>query len=146
MRLRTILLTACAMLLTLIAGSITTMLTAQEASTSAVDDEASAAADANESHRRLPPYFSDLVTPGQRTKIYSIQDRYEAQIEELKEQLRKVVAQRDAEVEAVLEPEQRELLTSIKQQSQRLREARAKAAAKLKEKLPEDATGASVGN
>lgn len=143
MRLRTILFTSLALLLSGLIWSLNSNLPAQDSATETTTDTTPADDD---SHRRLPAYYNDLVTPGQRARIYQIQDEYETQIEQLKQQLREVVSQRDAEVEAVLEPEQRELLTEVKEQSRRLREARAKAAARLRERLPEEESDESLGN
>jgi Spy/CpxP family protein refolding chaperone len=143
MTLRTTLFACLALLLCCFVCSFAASIIAQDASPAEADDPANSD---DATHRRLPPYYNDLVTPGQRARIYKIQDDYESQIEELKKQLREVVAQRDAEVEAVLEPEQRELLTQVKEQSRLLREARAKAAAKLKERLPEDEASEVAGD
>jgi hypothetical protein len=45
---------------------------------------------------------------------YDIQDRYEAQVKELQEQIKALLAKRDAEIDEVLNPEQRELLKQLK--------------------------------
>ena len=133
MKLRTILLASVAVFLALTAWSFTNQITAQDDAS-----QSSGEAEENQTHRRLPTYYGDLVTPGQREKIYGIQDKYQERIEELERQLQEVIAERDAEIESVLEPEQRELLTVIRDQARLLREARAKAAARLKETLPEE--------
>jgi Spy/CpxP family protein refolding chaperone len=140
MKLRHALFATLALLLCGLIGSFATSITAQDTASddATTNAPAAAATDDDDSHRRLPAYYNDLVTPGQRKQIYSIQDRYEDQIEELKRQLREVVTKRDAEVLAVLQPEQRDLLDVVKEQSRMLREARAKAAARLKEQLPDD--------
>jgi len=55
---------------------------------------------------RLPMYYSAVVSPQQREQIYAIQAKYAPQIEELEKQFEALKKQRDAEVEAVLAPEQ----------------------------------------
>ncbi len=56
---------------------------------------------------RLPAYYSRVVTAKQRDEIYSIQARYNEQIQKLQQQLETLVAQRNADVEKVLSAEQR---------------------------------------
>ena len=136
MKLRITWFVCLAAVVTCVVWSTANRLPAQEAQGEAVAEAASAAEESDDSHRRLPTYFSDLVTPGQRARIYAIQDRYEPKLEELKQLMRELVAERDAEVESVLEPEQKKLLSVVKEQARMLREARAKAAARLQEKLP----------
>ena len=55
---------------------------------------------------RLPMYYGDVVSQKQREQIYGIQAKYADQIEQLQKQLDELKASRDAEVEAVLTPEQ----------------------------------------
>lgn len=55
---------------------------------------------------RLPNYYSRVVDEAQREKIYGIQSKYAEEIEALAAQIAELVAQRNAEVEAVLTPEQ----------------------------------------
>ena len=62
---------------------------------------------------RLPNFYNKVVSETQRVKIYDIQKKYNAQIEELQAQLKALLAKRDAEVEAVLTPEQREKVAAI---------------------------------
>jgi hypothetical protein len=58
--------------------------------------------------RRLPAYFSAVVTPSQRQKIYEIQEGYFNKILALEEQVRKLQKQRDAEIDGLLMPDQLE--------------------------------------
>jgi Spy/CpxP family protein refolding chaperone len=64
--------------------------------------------------RRLPQYFNRVVTPAQRQQIYGIQAKYLPEIEALEAQLKAALEKRDAEIEAVLTPEQRETLANIR--------------------------------
>ncbi len=56
---------------------------------------------------RLPNFYAQVVTEEQRQKIYDIQRKYFPKIETLRKQLEALVAQRDAEIEAVLTEEQK---------------------------------------
>lgn len=77
------------------------------------------------SRGRLPAYYGDVITKEQRDKIYSIQASYEEQLAALREQLKALVAKRDAEVEAVLTPEQREQVKKIAEEARAERQAQA---------------------
>lgn len=84
---------------------------------------------------RLPAYFGDIVTAEQRTTIYKIQEGYKKQIDDLEAQLAALRDKEIAEIEAVLDAEQKE----------KLKKAREEAGAKRKKKSTEKAaaTGAS---
>ena len=60
---------------------------------------------------RLPAYYNQVIDGQQREKIYAIQQQYEPKITELKAELQALQDKLDAEVEAVLTPEQ---LTKVK--------------------------------
>jgi hypothetical protein len=55
---------------------------------------------------RLPAYYSQVVNGQQRERIYAIQQQYAPKIAELKAQLAALQDKQNAEVEAVLTPEQ----------------------------------------
>jgi hypothetical protein len=59
---------------------------------------------------RLPPYFADIVTDEQRQQIYALQEKYARTLTSLQEQIAKLEKQRDAEIEAVLDAEQKKEL------------------------------------
>ena len=69
---------------------------------------------------RLPNYYADIVTELQRVQIYAIQEAYSKKITAVQEQLAALEKQRDAEIEEVLD----------KQQKARLKLAQEGAAAK----------------
>ena len=79
--------------------------------------------------RRLPQYYAQVVAPYQREKIYGIQAKYEPQVKELQDQIRAILAKRDAEIEQVLFPEQREVLKQLRAEAAA---ARAKTAAETR--------------
>lgn len=85
-------------------------------------------------HPRLPMYYAKVVDEKQRQKIYDIQRKYHPQIAELQRQLEKLIAQRDAEIEGVLTPEQKAELDKI----------RAEAASRRKSNA-DDTTGSATG-
>lgn len=62
---------------------------------------------------RLPPHYGKLVDQTQRTKIYEIQAKYAEKIEDLQEQLKEVMLQRDAEIRGVLTEEQQKKLDEL---------------------------------
>jgi len=66
---------------------------------------------------RLPAYYARVVDEQQRKKIYEIQRKYHAQIADLQRQLEKLVAQRDAEIEAVLSPQQKAEIEKLRQEA-----------------------------
>lgn len=81
---------------------------------------------------RLPPHYSDIVTETQRQKIYLIQHKYAETLAELEAKIAQLQKQRDAEIEGLLDDDQK----------QRLKQAQEQATAKRKKstadkKLPE---------
>ena len=62
---------------------------------------------------RLPPYYSQLVTPQQRERIYWIQKRYHVELEKLRQQIDKYEQQRDQYIYACLTPEQQMRLMQL---------------------------------
>ena len=96
---------------------------AQEASPDAAvtrvgDDEAG----------RLPPGYTVVVTKEQRTKIYEIQGKYEAQLADLKKQLAEMEGKRDKEIEGLLDVEQKSILGYVLKVRERDRKKEAPAA------------------
>jgi hypothetical protein len=77
---------------------------------------------------RLPPYYKDIVDAKQKDKIYAIQADFNTKIDALEDQLKKLTNDRDAAVENVLTPEQKE----------KLKKAKEEGAAKKKKKTPDD--------
>ena len=51
---------------------------------------------------RLPPYYSRLVTPQQRERIYWIQQRYYIEIEKQRSRINKLEQERDKLIQACL--------------------------------------------
>jgi len=62
---------------------------------------------------RLPAHFGKFVDKPQREKIYSIQAKYADKIEDLQEQLKDVMLQRDKEIREVLTSEQQKQLDEL---------------------------------
>ena len=90
--------------------------------------------------RRVPPGYADLgLTDQQKERIYKIQAEYHPKIQDLQKRLEKLQADRKAECEAVLTPQQKRLLGEhLREQGQKrkvaseTRKAALKAAAKDK--------------
>src|SRR5690348_11207296 len=51
---------------------------------------------------RLPAGYSAVVTRAQRAKIYSVQDKYQKDIDALNKQIEQLLTARDKEIESVL--------------------------------------------
>ena len=81
-------------------------------------------AKAKKAKGRLPAYFADIVTEEQRVAIYKIQETHKKQIDDLEAQLATARDKEMAEIEAVLDAQQKE----------KLKKAREEAAAKKKKK------------
>jgi hypothetical protein len=60
---------------------------------------------------RLPPYYSSIVTDQQRDAIYAIQAKYAQQLAALQGQIEALEKQREQDIENVLSPQQKLLLT-----------------------------------
>jgi len=63
---------------------------------------------------RLPAHYGAVVTPEQKTKIYSIQAKYAEQIRKLADEMKTLTEQRDAEVEGVLSAEQKQKVDALR--------------------------------
>jgi hypothetical protein len=66
---------------------------------------------------RLPVYYARVVDEKQRQKIYDIQRKYHPQIEALQKQLEELIAKRNAEIEAVLTPQQKAEIEKLRQEA-----------------------------
>ena len=78
---------------------------------------------------RLPAYYGTVVDDRQRQQIYGIQKHYFAQIEDLKAQLEALTKKRDAEVSAVLSPQQQAEVKRLQAAAKAKRDAKKKPAA-----------------
>ena len=74
-------------------------------------------------------YYARVVSEKQRTDIYAIQAKYNAQIEELEEQLKAIAAKQDREVAAVLTPEQQAEVAELVRQREERHKSRSKRSA-----------------
>lgn len=83
---------------------------------------------------RLPNYYARVgISKEQRERIYSIQAQYNEKIEALEKQLAELKSKRDAEVEAVLTPEQKKKLASLREEAAKKRKSRKKKSSKKPE-------------
>lgn len=63
---------------------------------------------------RLPPQYGKLgLTDAQKAKVYTVQGKYEDQLDALEKQINDLKAKRDHEVEAVLTDDQRKILKAL---------------------------------
>ncbi|MDP6467002.1 MAG: hypothetical protein QF918_04660 [Pirellulaceae bacterium] len=74
--------------------------------------------------RRLPSHFSALVSQKQREAIYKVQADYAVQLDKLRAQLDALVAERDREIDAVLDAEQLAEVTKKRTDAKKKRAAR----------------------
>src|SRR4051812_18342021 len=76
----------------------------------AMKADATAKADDAQVKGRLPAGYSKIVDAGQKQKIYTIQSKYDSQLDALKKQIQDLTAQRDAEIRGVLTADQQKKL------------------------------------
>ncbi len=69
---------------------------------------------ANKSYSRLPAYYANVVSDGQRQRIYAIQRVYGPKLDELKAQYELLKKQRDEKIEQVLSPDQKTQIEQLK--------------------------------
>jgi hypothetical protein len=62
---------------------------------------------------RLPEHYAAVVDEVQRQTIYGIQNKYAPQIEKLQAQLNAVMGKRNAEIRAVLTPQQQQKVDEL---------------------------------
>lgn len=102
---------------------------AQPAAQPAPNAQPSAQAQGKSDFRpRLPMYYAKVVDEKQRQKIYGIQKKYHPKIAELQKQLEQLIAQRDAEIEAVLTAEQKAEIEKLRQEASQRRKEKSDAA------------------
>ena len=103
------------------------------AGSAAIESRQSGQKAEGKSGRRLPQFYGKVVDQPQRKQIYAIQESYESEIQKLEQQLQALKDKRDAEIRAILRPEQ---LKEIEQLA-----ADAKANRKKSVSIPNAATG-----
>lgn len=86
------------------------------------DDAPTVQQDNAERRGPLPYYFGKLgMSDGQKQQAYKVQDEYDAKIEDLKNQLKALLAERDQKLESLLSPGQKlrykELLDAAQQKA-----------------------------
>ena len=100
---------------------------------------------------RLPNNYGKVdLTMAQREKIYAIQNDYDAQLDALKEQIKQLVAKRDADIDGVLTAEQKSKLAALRDEAKKKPEEKLEAkkkeaeAKKAESKKPTDEKPAEV--
>ncbi len=71
----------------------------------------------------LPAYYSAVISPDQREKIYAIQQSYAEQLAKLEAELAALKDKRNGEVEAVLTPEQLQKVQALAAEAKAKRDA-----------------------
>lgn len=114
---------ATSVVICLAIGSTSFQFTSQlRADTSKPAKSAASKTEERESTRRkpLPAYYGQIgVNDEQRQQLYSIQDSYEVKLEKLREELKALIAERDAKLEAVLTPGQKSRLKELREAARR---------------------------
>jgi hypothetical protein len=72
----------------------------------------------------LPTFYRDVIDGIQRDKMYKIHESYEPQINELKKQVKALEDKRDAELEALLRPDQKERVKELMAEAAKERKAK----------------------
>lgn len=67
--------------------------------------------------RRLPNFYRDVVSDKQRDEVYTIQAAYFEPIEMLTQRLERLQNERDAQIEAVLNAEQKKKVEALRKES-----------------------------
>ncbi len=89
--------------------------------------------------RRLPNFYSKVgLRQSQRDTIYGIQDKYAEQIEDLIRQVEELRKQRDAEIEMVLNDEQRAELKKLMEDAAKSKTKKTGAAAPAEAAKPSE--------
>lgn len=83
---------------------------------------------------RLPAHYGQIVNNAQRQRIYQIQATYNPQIEALRAEIEALTAKRDAEILAVLSPDQQQRLETLVNGAKATRAAKAAQKKKANEK------------
>ena len=89
---------------------------------------------------RLPNYFSDVVDSKQRGKIYSIQSSYREKILALVAQMKELQEEQEAEIDAILTPEQLSKVNARREEAKSLRVKRLAERTKPTEQKGSDTT------
>ena len=93
---------------------------------------------------RLPPYYAQVVTEKQRAEIYTIQKKYNDQLDALEAQLKSVQEQRDTEIESLLSADQKEKLNKLRTEALGKRKSKTEAAETTDESEPAAASAGTT--
>lgn len=75
----------------------------------------------------LPPYYNQVVTDKQKDAIYTISNKYDAEIDKLETQIKDLKTRRDAEISALLTDEQKQRIKKLQEEEKAQAEANKKA-------------------
>jgi hypothetical protein len=90
----------------------------------AADEKAKEKKERAEMRGPLPTFYRDVIDGIQKDKMYKIHESYEPQIDELKKQVKALEDKRDAELEALLRPDQKERVKELMAQAAKERKAK----------------------
>ena len=89
---------------------------------------------------RLPAYYGDIVNDAQRQQIYAVQEKYAKTLAALQDQIDTIEKQRDTEIEALLDAQQKTKLAAARQA---VAEKKAKAAVEKAQQKAAEAKAAA---
>jgi hypothetical protein len=69
----------------------------------------------------LPLYYTKVVSPDQKEKIYAVQTKYEAEIKALQAKIAEIEAARNKEIDAMLTPDQLKRVEELRAEAQKAR-------------------------
>jgi hypothetical protein len=121
-------------------------LAAGNASTSAAqktDKSDSAESKSKAQAVRLPNYYSRVATETQREKLRDVLKEYAPRIQQKRDELQALIAERDTALEELLTAEQREEITKLRAEAAKRREAGSSDEAKTKTKKSKSAKKAA---
>lgn len=117
-------------LLVLVIGALLSLpeqsaLQAEQPAADSQDDSSAAPKERKKPRGRLPVFYSQVVSGDQREEIYSIQAKYEPEMDALVEKLVELRNQMQSEIKNVLTTEQLERVEQLKAEAKQRRAERA---------------------
>lgn len=119
-------------LLTLLSMTLATSLVGSRSYGDDAEKKPAAKKEREKAKGYLPPYYRDVIDGLQREKIYEIQKQYDAKIDALEAEAKALRDKRDAEIAALLSPEQKKRVQELAAEAKNKRDADAKAKSSAK--------------
>ena len=117
-----------ACIVALVASALGIPYAASSAAQKAAAESAAAEGKAKARRARLPNYYARVTTDEQRTKLRAILNEFAPQIQQKREEVRALIAKRDAALDEILTPEQRQEIAKLRAEAAARRKAGGSAA------------------